>query len=209
MRLVTNFPNLNRYVQRPLSEHNAHFGIITKTWVKDGKQLTNLTDDLKKAYSLGIIARNRGLNANNGRAYGRFALVYRLSLASFKQFACPNSDDYEVLATLGKVKGIKPKIFRLSCYAPSNMSSLRASGMRVYILDLFAEAKRKPGDVLVVVSGDFKHWHVQELLDKHPDLAEVDHGPTRMGRSIDRTLVNFPRAVKSSSTSTPLETGYL
>ena len=189
-----------------MSERNAHFGIITETWVKDGKQLTDLTDDLRNAYSLGIIARNRGPNANNGRAYGGVAFVYRLSLSSFKQFACPNPDDYEILATVGKVKGIKPKIFCLSCYAPPNMGSLRASGMVVYISDLVAEAKRKLGDVLVVVSGDFNQWPLRDLLDEHPDLAEVDHGPTRLGRSIDRTFVNFPRAVTVSGTSTPLET---
>ena len=189
-----------------MSERDAHFGVITETWIKDGKQLIDLADDLKNAYSLGIIARNRGPNANNSRAYGGVALVYRLSLASFKHFTFPNPDDYEVLATLGKVKGIKPKIFCLSCYAPPNIGSLRASGMIVYISDLVAEAKRKLGDVLVVVSGDFNQWPLQDLMDEHPDLSEVDHGPTRLGRSIDRTLVNFPRAIKSSGTSTPLET---
>lgn len=62
------------------------------------------------------------------------------------------------------------------------------------------------GDVLIVVSGDFNQWPVQDLLDEHPDLSEVDHGPTSLGRSIDCSFINFPRAVISSGTSTPLET---
>ena len=78
--------------------------------------------------------------------------------------------------------------------------------MVVYISDLVAEAKRALGDVLVVVSGDFNQWRLDDLLEEHPDLKEVDHGPTCQGRSIDRTFLNFPRAVTDSGTSTPLET---
>ena len=76
----------------------------------------------------------------------------------------------------------------------------------VYLSDLVAKAKRTLGNIPVVVSGDFNQWPVQDLLDEHSDLSEVDHGPTRLGRSIDRTFVNFHRAVRSSGTSTPLET---
>ena len=78
--------------------------------------------------------------------------------------------------------------------------------MVTYMSDLVAEAKRKLGDVLLVVSGDFNQWPLQELLDEHPDLSEVNHGHTRLGRSIDRSFINFPRAVTASGTSTPLET---
>lgn len=86
------------------------------------------------------------------------------------------------------------------------MGSLRASGMVVYLSDLLAEAKRTLGDILVVARGDFNQWPVQDLLDEHPDLFEVDHGPTRLGRKIDRTSVNFHRSDRSIGTSMPLET---
>ena len=90
---------------------------------------------------------------------------------------------------------------------PPNIGSLRANGMVVCLSDLVAEAKRTLGDVLIVVSGDFNQWPVNDLLEEHPDLSKVDHGPTRQGRSIDRTfVVNFPRAVTASGTSIPLET---
>ena len=39
----------------------------------------------------------------------------------------------------------------------------------------------------------------------HPDLREVDHGPTRQDRSIDRSFVNFKQAVVASGTTVPLE----
>ena len=189
-----------------ISERNADFGIITETWIKAGKQLSDLSEELEGAYSLGILSQSRTNNAANGRAYGGVALVYRLSRANFKLFDFPNHDDYEVLAAIGNVKGIKSKILCISCYAPPNMGSLRAHGLIVFLSDLVAEVKRTIGDILVVVSGDFNQWSVQDLLDEHPDLSEVDHGPTRLGRSIDRSFVNFKAAINASGTSTPLET---
>ena len=47
------------------------------------------------------------------------------------------------------------KAFCLTCYSPPNMGSLRANGMTEYISDLAAEAKRRFGDVLIIVSRDF------------------------------------------------------
>ena len=118
----------------------------------------------------------------------------------------PNPDDFEILAAVGKVHGVKSRILCIACYAPPNMGSLRAGGVIVYLSDLIAEAKRMLGDVLIVVSVDYNQWPFQDLLDKHPDLAEVDHGPTRLDRSIDRSFVNFPRAIVTSGSSAPLET---
>lgn len=75
-----------------VSERNADFGIITETWIKLGKQLTDVTEELKGAYSLGIISRARAANVNNGRTSGDVALIYRLSRANFKQYDFPNPD---------------------------------------------------------------------------------------------------------------------
>ena len=166
----------------------------------------NITEEMKNAYSLGILSRSRRPNANNGRAYGGVAVVYRMKNATFKPFNIPNPDDFEVLAAVGKVKGVSGKILCVSCYTPPNMGSLRAGAMIIYVSDLVAEAKRTLGDILILVSGDFNQWPVQELLDKHPDLREVDHGPTRLGRSIARSFINFTRSLDTSDTSKPLET---
>ena len=62
-----------------VTERNADFGIITETWIKARKQLSDLSDELKYAYSLGILSRSRTNNAVNGRAFEGVALVYRLS----------------------------------------------------------------------------------------------------------------------------------
>lgn len=122
------------------------------------------------------------------------------------EFQINNPSNYEVLATVGKIKGKNSKIFFLTCYAPPNMGSLAAGGLLEFISDLTAEAKRVLEDPLIVVSGNFNQWPIQDILGDHPDMPEVDHGPTRLGRSIDRSFVNFSRSIKASGTSTPLET---
>ena len=138
-----------------VSERQVDFGCVTETWIKEGKQLQDLTDELKHAYSLGIISRSRQPNANNARAYGGVAIIYRLSRATFKRFEVANPDDYEVLAAVGKVQGVKSKVLCIACYAPQNMGSLRVGGVIVYLSDIIAEAKQNLGDVLIVVSGDY------------------------------------------------------
>ena len=70
-----------------VTERNADFGVITETWINPGKQLTDVTDELKHTYSLGIISRSRAANAINGRAYGGVAFIYRLIRGSFKQYS--------------------------------------------------------------------------------------------------------------------------
>ena len=57
------------------------------------------------------------------------------------------------------------------------------------------------------MSGDWNQWPLAHVLQEHPDLFEVDHGPTRNDRKIDRTLVNFPRSVTESDTLPPLDDG--
>ena len=188
-----------------MSERSVDFAVITETWLQPGKQLEDIKDELSNAYSLTLIARCRAQAAQNSRTYGGVAFVYRQSRGSFKEFVIANPNNYEVLATVGKIAGIKSKIFCLPCYAPPNMGSLRARGMTEYISDLVAEAKRLYGDVLVLISGDFNQWSVHDMLQDHPDMAEVSHGPTRQGRYIDRSFVNFNRSVVGSGTSVPLE----
>lgn len=43
-------------------------------------------------------------------------------------------------------------------------------------------------------------------MEDHPDLKEIPFGPTRGDRSIDRTFVNFYRAVSDTDVLCPLET---
>lgn len=47
---------------------------------------------------------------------------------------------------------------------------------------------------------------MKELLDNHPDLREVNHGPTRESKAIGRSFSNFHILIIESGTLPPLET---
>ena len=56
-----------------------------------------------------------------------------------------------------------------------------------------------------MVAGDWNQWPVGYVCQEHTDLAEVEHGPTRGDRKIDKFLVNFGRSIVESDTLPPLE----
>ena len=189
-----------------LHESSVHFALVTETWLQDGKNLEELAADLENGYSLAMICRNRTAAAANGRQYGGIAFIYRLSAGKFNNFAFNNPDNHEVLAMVGRVYGIRSKIFCLTCYAAPNIGLLKARGLVQLVSDLVAEAKRLFEDCLVIVGGNFNQWPIDDFLEEHPDMGEVDHGPTKNDRRIDRTFVNFCRSVVESGTTDPLET---
>ena len=193
-----------------LSDHlhksKVQIAMLTETWLQDGKKLDDLSAELQHGYSLSMLTRNTHFAANNGRLYGGVAFIYRSITGKFDTFPFLNPDDHEILATVGRVYGIKSRIFCLTCYAAPNIGLLKARGMTQLISDLVAEAKRVYEDCLIIVAGYFNQWPVEEFLEEHPDMGEVDHGPTREDRCIDRTFVNFSRSIVESGTTDPLET---
>ena len=187
-------------------EKSLNFATISETWFQDGRDLLELGEDLKAQYSLTHIHRNRDLTASNGRLYGGVAFVFRQSTSNFKKFDLVNPEGHEVLATVGNVAGIRGKIFVLSCYAPPNLSSTKAQEFIECVSDVIGEAKRLFNDCSIIISGEFNQWPLEEILAEHPELSEVNYGPTRGNKSIDRTIVNFGRSITESDTLPPLET---
>ena len=186
-------------------EKRVDLACLTETWMQ-GNRLEDCIDEVKDRFSLGAIFRNRSNIAANGRQYGGVAFFYRTKTGSFDIFPFLNPDDHEILGTVGRVAGIKGQIVFFSCYAPPNLGQLRASALIEFVSDLVGEAKRRIQNCTVIVSGVFNQWPIEEILEDHPDLAEVNHGPTRGDRAIDRTFVNFGRSIVESGTSEPLET---
>ena len=209
-----NFINTNARSLRPkldslddcFQERKLHLATLTETWFQDGRDFEIMKADIADKYQLGIIARNRDTAAANGRLYGGVAFVFRKSSGNFKEFPLTNAANHEVLACVGSITGIKGKVFVLSCYAPPNLASHTAKQLIEFISDVVGEAKRRFEGCTIIISGDFNQWSIDELLEEHPDLSEVPFGPTRGDRSIDRSLVNFGRAIKESGTLPPLET---
>lgn len=89
---------------------------------------------------------------------------------------------------------------------PPNLSTVKSRQLIDYVSDVVGEAKRTFADCSIVVAGDFNQWPVQDILQDHPDLQEVVHGPTRGDREIDRSFVNFGRSITESGALPPLET---
>ena len=152
---------------------------VSETWFQSNKDRDELVEEMEARFSLGLLTRERSLAASNGRQYGGVALAYRLKTTRLDPFPLNNPNDYEVLAALAKVDGVKTKIFTMACYAPPNLTPTQADGLIEFLSDVVCEAKRTFEDCMILVMGDFNQWSVQELLDDHPDLTEVPHGPTR------------------------------
>ena len=180
--------------------------VITESWLQDGRETEETIDLLKHNYSLGLIIRNRSTRAANGRQYGGVGIVSRSSRLTIKNFQLNNPANFEVIAGVGKIPGVKGKLFCVGCYLPPNIPSSRAKANIDFVSDLLNEAKRLFEGCSILVSGDFNQWGVQDLLDEHPDLAEIEHGYTRDERNIDRSFVNFNRSIVEFGTLEPLDT---
>ena len=115
------------------SEKWLDFATVTETWFQSSAGREEIEQELIHGHALGLISCKRSRVASNGRQYGGVALVFRKKTTSFERFNLQNLEDYELLAAVGKVSGVKGKVFCLSCYAPPNMAKSEATGMIEYM----------------------------------------------------------------------------
>ena len=187
-------------------EKKIDIASVTETWFQDRRDHFEAISDYADRFSLGVITRNRSSCARNLRQYGGVALIYRYSTTRLSEFPLANPDEHEIVAAVGKVTGIKGKVFCVACYAPPNLTRLKADQFLEFLSDIISEGKRKFNNCTIMVCGDFNQWPAEVLVDDHPDLTEVTHGNTRQGRSIDRSFTNFGRSIIEAGTLPPLET---
>ena len=187
-----------------MQEIDSGIAVVTETWMKDGEGLTDQAEDLSLGAGVGIAHRNRNMH-RNGVAYGGVAVLWQERLATLKKLTIEHAD-YEVLVVGGSVKGLGRKVLVVACYLPPNLTPGRAEQCMDFISDAVMEGKRRYKDPLVFVAGDFNQWHIEDYLMDYGDLREVQVGPTRGGRSIDRIFCNGSRMVTEAGTLEPLET---
>ena len=152
---------------------------MTETWFQQAsssleENLRDLTDENK----LNIMHRTRTHAATNGRLHGGVAIVSRQKTSTFKPFELINTDDFEVLAAIGKVSGFQEKFVVIAVYLPPNYTTMRAVDALLFLSDVVAEAKRKVEDCRRLIGGDFNQWDATVITDEHPDIAIREHGPT-------------------------------
>ena len=189
-----------------MHEINADVSVVTETWFQN-ESVSESTIDMAGEHGLDLFTLNRQVIAANGRQYGGVAVATRSCRSTFKKVEIQNPDSYEVLCIGGKVKGLGEKIIIIAVYMPPNYPSTKARSCLDYIADVVSEAKRRFPQSMLVVAGDWNQWPVDHLCQEHPDLSEVEHGPTRNGNKIDKFLVNFGRSIVESDTLKPLDDG--
>ena len=78
----------------------------------------------------------------------------------------------------------------VAVYIPPNYSVPRVNGCLDYVENLLVDIKARYQDPYVIVAGDFNQWQIPQALSEFPDLTEIDVGPTRADRKIDRIFCN-------------------
>ena len=177
-----------------MEEIEADVSIVTETWLQDSA-VEGTVIDLAGEHGLDSFLLNRQEESANGRQYGGVAIFSRSTSTKFSKVEILNPDCFEVLCVAGKVNKLKEKVVVVAVYIPPNYPKIKADKCLDYVSDVIAELKRRYESPLIMVGGDWNQWEVGKVVDDHPDLSEVEHGPTRQGRKIDKFLVNFNRSV--------------
>ena len=123
------------------SELQLTFATITETWLADGDGLDQDLEDLTLGSGISLICKNRSRN-HRGVAHGGVALAYRADAVTFKEVVIPNPDSFEVLVTIGNMRGHSRKIVVISCYIPPNYLTNRGKTCLEYISNTVIEVKR-------------------------------------------------------------------
>ena len=184
-------------------EMDATLGIVTETWLADGESLDRDVHDLARGAGLNMLCLNRPAN-NRGVAHGGVAVVANSFTCTLSKIDLPNPNNFEVMATLSSVHGRSRKLVTMACYLPPNYTVPRGKEALEKVEDVVREIKRKYADPFIVVGGDFNQWGVGEALEDFADLREVDVGPTRKDRCIDKLFTNFGPSVSECGTVPPL-----
>ena len=189
-----------------MSEIEADVAVVTETWLQD-RSVEGTVIDLAGEHGLDSFFLNRSEVAPNGRKYGGVAIFGRNTSTKFSKVSIANPENFEVLCVAGKVNKIREKVVVIAVYIPPNYPRVKADQCLDYISDVVSETKRLFDSPIITVAGDWNQWDVGKVLDEHPDLSEVQHGPTRGDRKIDKFLVNFQRSIVEADTLPPLDDG--
>ena len=89
---------------------------------------------------------------------------------------------------------------------PPGDDPARGRACLAHINEAVAEVKSKLDEPLLVIAGDFNQWDAAGALEDFVDLKEVEVGPSRGTRSIDRLFINFTDSLEDKGTLPPLST---
>ena len=154
---------------------------------------------------IGMLYRNRPA-AHNGVSYGGVAFLWKEDLGSFRRVRIDGDDRFELTACAGSLRGHRRKLVCVTCYLPPNTGKKEAEDCLGYIAGAVVDLKKKYSSPFIIIAGDFNQWDIGDHLAEFSDFREVDVGPTRADRQINRIFSNFGHSVTESRTWEPLET---
>ena len=196
-------PKINSLIDT-INELDAAAAIVTETWLADGETLEEDRQDLLLGSGISMLYKNRPRDSR-GAAYGGVALFFKDDICNFKEVTTAGGDGYEVLTTVGNMRGHPRRVVVVAAYIPPNYTTIRAHGCIDYINGIIIEMKRRYKDPYIIVSGDFNQWPIQQAVEDFLDIKETAAGPTRGTRTIDRTFSNLDNII-GAGTLNPLQT---
>ena len=134
------------------------------------------------------------------------AIFYRSSRVQLRDLKYPNPENYKTIMAAGSIVGHTRKLVVIAAYMPPGDRQHRGRACLDHIGEVISEAKRKYNEPMIILAGDFNQWEIGRVVEDFVDMVEIDAGPTRGSRSIDRIFLNFGQAVTDKGTCPPLET---
>ena len=185
-----------------ISETDAAVGVVTETWLDDARADT-LRGEMINMSGLNMVTRCRKA-AENGVHYGGVAVVWSEARCTLKKLDYA-AKDYEILVCSGRMKGHSRHLVVVACYLPPGYVKQKGEEALAEVSEIITDLKRRFSDPYLIVAGDFNQWDVKETLLDFQDIKEVDVGPTRNSRQLDKIFTNMSRSIEAAGTLDPLE----
>ena len=179
-------------------EFDLSFAVITETWFKSGKQLTEELAELKDSEDIGIIARNRMTRG------GGVAVAYRTTKANVKEFKLP-SNTFEMVCVVDNTTATNRKVAIIALYVPPRQRVATTLKMRDCLVDRINKLKIAYDDPMIFVAGDTNNRTMMDLMSDFSDISTVTTLPTRGTALLDEVACNFTQYVTNTLVKHPLQ----
>ena len=108
-----------------LGELEASVAVVTETWLSEGAGLEDDVVDFEEGTGYGMLnlCRKPG---RRGVSHGGVSVIYRKSDCELRRIPMQNRGNFEVLPTVGTLRGYARKVVVIGCYSPPNYVTARA-----------------------------------------------------------------------------------
>ena len=206
--IVTNARSLAPKIQSLadcFEELDLGLALITESWLRDGKKLSEYKDDLEMGEEIELIHRNRQDRKGKKRVGGGVVIAFNKIRMRLTERRIRRGKT-EIVAAQGKIPGLSRKIFVLCAYIPPKTRSAQAEEFMNNIHDAIEQAKQDLNDPLIIVGGDFNRFNHDRAVGDFPDLVLIPTGPTRGDEALDLVWTNFDQDRGLTEVRNPLTT---